>query len=275
MAQPILYHFGASTCSQKVRQVLAEKGVEFESRVVNLLAGEQHAPGYVKLNPDHLVPTLVADEEVVLESTLICEFIDDHYDGPPLRPADSVERYRAAAITRFTDTRVHGKVSGVPAHAILTRGMLSSRTDPEIDAYLAAIPDPDERALRTSLIRNGIHAPEMREALITLARFVRRVDTDLALGDWLAGRAFGIADAGVLPYLDRFEAIGLGGLWDEGNGPRVSDWLARCRARPSYAQAYTKWMPAALAETFAGFAQAVRPELEPMVAAAVRAASEG
>ena len=274
MVQPILYHFGASTCSQKVRQVFAEKGVAFESRAVNLLAGEQHAPAYVLLNPDHQVPTLVVDGEVLLESTLICEFIDDHYDGPSLRPTDSFERYRGAAIMRFTDTRVHGKVSGVPAHAILTRGMLSSRTDAEIEAYLAAIPDPDERALRTSLVRSGVHAPEMREALIALARFARRVDADLAHGDWLGGGSFGIADAGVLPYLDRFAAIGLGGLWDDANGSRVSDWLARCRARPSYAQAYTEWMPAALAETFAGFAEAIRPELEPMVAAAVRAASE-
>ena len=274
MAQPILYHFGASTCSQKVRQIFAEKGVEFESRAVNLLAGEQHSPDYVKINPDHMVPTLVVGDEVLVESTLICEFIDDHYEGSPLRSADSFERYRGAAITHFADTRIHGKVSGVPAHAILTRGMLSARTDAEIDAYLAAIPDPDERALRTSLIRNGIHAPEMRQALMTLARFVRRVDSHLGRGDWLAGKAFGIADAAVLPYLDRFSKIGLSGLWEGGNGPRVGDWLARCRARPSYAEAYTKWMPAALAETFAGFARAVLPELEPLVADAVRAVSE-
>ena len=271
MAKPILYHFGASTCSQKVRQVFAEKGVEFESRAVNLLAAEQHAPEYVKLNPDHQVPTLVVGKEILLESTLICEFIDDHYDGAPLRPEDSIERYRAAAIIRFVDTRIHGKVSGVPTHGILTRGMLSGRTDAEIDAYLAAIPDLDERALRTSLIRNGVHAPAMREALLVLARFARRADAALAHGDWFAGKAFGIADAGVLPYLDRLAALGLGGLWD---GGRVGDWLARCRARSSYVEAYTKWMPEALAETFAGFARAVQSDLEPLIVAATHAANE-
>lgn len=271
MVNPVLYHFGASTCSQKVRQVFAEKGVEFESRAVNLLAAEQHAPDYVKLNPDHQVPTLVVGEEILLESTLICEFIDDHYEGPPLRPVDSFERYRAAAITRFVDTRIHGRVSGVPTHGILTRGMLSGRTDAEIDAYLAAIPDPDERALRTSLIRNGVHAPEMHEALLILARFARRIDADLARADWLAGKVFGIADAAVLPYLDRLAVLGLGGLWE---GGRVGDWLARCRARPSYAEAYTKWMPTMLAETFAGFARAIQPELEPLVASAIHAANE-
>ena len=59
-----LYHFPASTCSQKVRVVLAEKGVEFESHVVNLLTGEQHSPDYVKLNPAHVVPTAVVGDVV-------------------------------------------------------------------------------------------------------------------------------------------------------------------------------------------------------------------
>ena len=57
-----LYHFGFSTCSQKVGPVLAEKGVDFTSREVNLLAGEPHDPEYVKLNPKHVVPTLVHEE---------------------------------------------------------------------------------------------------------------------------------------------------------------------------------------------------------------------
>ena len=48
-----LYHFGFSTCSQKVRLVLAEKGIDFTSHEVNLIAGGQHDPAYVKLNPKH------------------------------------------------------------------------------------------------------------------------------------------------------------------------------------------------------------------------------
>ena len=66
-----LYHFGFSTCSQKVRLVLAEKGLDFESHEVNLISGEQHNPEYVKLNPHHVVPTLVDQGQVLIESTLI------------------------------------------------------------------------------------------------------------------------------------------------------------------------------------------------------------
>lgn len=272
MANPVLYHFPPSTCSQKVRMALLEKGVPFESRVVNLLAGEQHAPDYVKLNPDHVVPTLVLGDDVFTESTLINEFIDDYFDGPSLRSTDSLQRYHAAAIARFVDTRVHGKVSGVPTHAILTRGLMADRTPEQISAYLAAIPDPAERGLRESLLTHGVDAPEMQEALKSIARFLARLEDRLLRQEWLSGELFGLADACVLPYVVRFRELGLDGLWEGGARPRVADWLARATARPSFAEAFTKWMPEAMANSFAKLAAAARPQLEPMIRSANSAA---
>lgn len=272
VTDPVLYHFPPSTCSQKVRMALVEKGVSFESRVVNLLAGEQHAPDYVKLNPDHVVPTLVLGDDAFTESTLINEFIDDHFEGPPLRSADSLQRYRAAALTRFVDTRIHGKVSGVPTHAILTRGLMADRTPQQIADYLAAIPDPAERALRQSLLAHGVDAPEMRDALQAIARFIARLESALSQQDWLSGNLFGLADAGVLPYVVRFREIGLDGMWDGGVRPRVADWIDRATARPGFAEAFTKWTNPAMAETFATLAAAVRSQLEPMIRSANAAA---
>ena len=65
-----LYHFPFSTCSQKVRLVLAEKGLDFVSHEVDIISGRQHDPEYVKLNPGHVVPTLVHDGRPVIESKL-------------------------------------------------------------------------------------------------------------------------------------------------------------------------------------------------------------
>ena len=64
-----LYHNALSTCSQKVRLVLAEKGIEFESKLIDLVSGQQHDAQYVALNPKHVVPTLVVDGEVLRESS--------------------------------------------------------------------------------------------------------------------------------------------------------------------------------------------------------------
>jgi hypothetical protein len=54
-----LYHNEISTCSQKVRLVLAHKSFEFESEEIDLLGGGQHDSEYVKLNLNHVVPTLI------------------------------------------------------------------------------------------------------------------------------------------------------------------------------------------------------------------------
>ena len=87
MTNLTLYHHGPSTCSQKVRLILELKKLPYESKEVNLLAGEQHDPEYVKLNPNHAVPTLVTNNGVLIESNLILEYLDDAFPEIPARPS--------------------------------------------------------------------------------------------------------------------------------------------------------------------------------------------
>ena len=87
-----LYHGLASTCSKKVRMCLAEKGLDWQSRLVNLQKFEQHDPDYLKLNPNGVVPTLVHDGRPITESTVIIEYIDDTFPDCPLKPEDTYAR---------------------------------------------------------------------------------------------------------------------------------------------------------------------------------------
>ena len=81
-----LYHNDMSTCAQKVRLTLAEKGLAWEGRHLDLRAGDQQKPEYLKLNPRGVVPTIVDNGKVVRESTVIMEYLDDEYPKPSLRP---------------------------------------------------------------------------------------------------------------------------------------------------------------------------------------------
>ena len=54
-----LYHNDMSSCAQKVRPCLAEKGLKWENKHLDLRAGEHQQDWYVKLNPRAVVPTLV------------------------------------------------------------------------------------------------------------------------------------------------------------------------------------------------------------------------
>jgi len=83
MDKPILYHSDMSVCAAKVRSALAEKGVEYESVLLNLRAGDSQKPEYTRLNPNQVVPTLVHGGVPIIESNVILEYIDDMWPAPP------------------------------------------------------------------------------------------------------------------------------------------------------------------------------------------------
>ena len=97
-----LYHSTTSVCAIKVRLTLDEKGLAYDGKLLNLRVGEQHAPDYVKLNPNHVVPTLIHDGKVIIEFTLIIEYLDEMFPASPLMPADPYAR----AIARLWMKRI-------------------------------------------------------------------------------------------------------------------------------------------------------------------------
>jgi len=71
-----LFHAATSVCSQKARIAFAEKGIEWESNLIDLSKGEQFALEYLELNSEAVVPTLVHDGFILRESSVIIDYID-------------------------------------------------------------------------------------------------------------------------------------------------------------------------------------------------------
>ena len=85
-----LYYFENSICSERVLMTLAEKrATDWVPHHIHLFKREQFDPAYLKLNPKAQVPTLVHDGEVIRESSIICDYLDDLYPDPPLKPESS------------------------------------------------------------------------------------------------------------------------------------------------------------------------------------------
>ena len=97
-----LYHGTTSVCAQKARLTLAEKGLEWESHLL-ALNGDQLDPAYLKLNPNGVVPTLVHNDNVIVESTVIMHYLDDTFPTPPLMPRDPLDRTRAHLFKKLMD----------------------------------------------------------------------------------------------------------------------------------------------------------------------------
>ena len=71
-----LYHNNMSSCAQKARVALAEKNLEWKSHHLDLRAGDQQKPDYLKLNPKGVVPTLIDGDLVIRESNVILEYLN-------------------------------------------------------------------------------------------------------------------------------------------------------------------------------------------------------
>jgi len=258
-----LYHFGFSTCSQKVRLVLAEKGIEFVSHEINLMAGGQHDPDYVKLNPKHVVPTLVHDGNVLVESSLIIAYLDDAFPEPPLRPTDALGRYAAARWIKLVDDHLH-PAAPVVTFALGPRNAILQQPKEVREANIAAIPDPLARATRRSVIEHGVAAPEFAGALGVFIDTLDAMEVALARRRWLSGDGFGLADATLLPYVLRLEHLAMDPLLDRSARPKIADWLARVKALPSYASAVEAWAVPAAVEMMRSTGKQAWPEVEPI-----------
>ena len=102
-----LYHHGSSVCAAKVRLVLAEKGREWQGHYIDILKGDQFSPEYIKLNPKAVVPTLVHDGAPILEFTVICEYLDEVFPDPPLKPNNARDRAEMRLWTKAVDELLH------------------------------------------------------------------------------------------------------------------------------------------------------------------------
>ena len=98
-----LYHHGSSVCAAKVRFALGEKNLAWHGHYVDILKGDQFAPEYQKLNPKAVVPTLVHDGNVIVELTVINEYLDDTFPDEPLKPKSPVERAEMRVWTKAVD----------------------------------------------------------------------------------------------------------------------------------------------------------------------------
>jgi glutathione S-transferase len=83
-----LYHFPDSLCSQKVRLALAEKGLEWQSHILNLLTFENLQPNYVRINNKAVVPTLVHNGKVICNSAIILNYLEQTFPETSLTPKD-------------------------------------------------------------------------------------------------------------------------------------------------------------------------------------------
>jgi glutathione S-transferase len=192
-----LYDFKSSPNCQRVKVVLEEKKIPYETVNVDLRAGEQKTPDYLKINPYGKVPAIADGDTVLYESCIINEYLDEKYASPRLMPSDPSARAKARILVDFGLTQMDS------AYTKLRMEMMKDEKDRNQETLKAAKEDIKKR--------------------------LRRLEQELGDKDYLLGD-FSLADADLIPRFTRLEGFG---VLPDPELPRLGKYLQRMKERPS------------------------------------------
>lgn len=102
-----LYEGVRSSASFRVRIALNLKGLQYESQVLDLRAGDHLRDSYVRINPQRAVPALVDGDRTLLQSMAIVEYLDETHPEPPLLPRSPDDRARVRSIAQLVACEIH------------------------------------------------------------------------------------------------------------------------------------------------------------------------
>jgi glutathione S-transferase len=232
----MLYNAPQSTCSQRVRFVLNAKGQSFEEKKLDLLAGDQLTPEYLALNPNGVVPTLDHDGRIVIDSSVIVEYLDEVAPQTAnFTPRDPVMRAAMRSQMRFIDEMPAPAVR-IPTFNLAFLPRFAAMSEEEFQAFAESKPLRKEFML--AMGRKGFPQKDMDGALARLRRTYERMDEwiEQSGGPWLLGADITLADVSVMPAIVRMADLGREGDWAD--LPRVAKWYDLIRAHAAYKPTY-------------------------------------
>lgn len=197
MAAIKLYDFPSSPNCQRVKVVLAEKKLPFETVPTDIRKGDQKKPEYLKMNPYGKVPVLTDGDTVLYESCVINEYLEDKYPNPSLMPKDPAKKARVRLLIDY---------------GINHLGAIHQKLRQEL------MKDEKERNQET-----------VQSARNELKKLLQPFEQALGDSPFLAGE-FSLLDAALIPRFIRLPEFG---VLPDSSLPRLGKWLERMKERPS------------------------------------------
>ncbi|WP_323794694.1 glutathione S-transferase family protein [Nisaea sp.] len=226
-----LFHFGMSSCSQKVRLHLRLKGIPWTGHLVDLASHENYGPDFLAINPRGMVPVLVLDGAVYTGSNAIIALLEERFAEPCLIPPEQREEISAllaAEDALHHDLRhlsfrfVHGRTGSTKTPALMEAYRKGGGLDAEKQSEIAFY----ERLARTGLDDATCLASALRFRAAFEGLEARLADHPFLLGDTLT-----VIDIAWFVYAYR---LTLGGYPLEALHPRLHAWFEGRRAVPGW-----------------------------------------
>jgi glutathione S-transferase len=234
-----LYYFQPLvTNSARVYLALLEKGVPFNKHVLGPGTMSHLSDEFKKINPRGQVPAMVHDGHPLYEGMTMNEYIDEVFDGPPLRPKNLAERERMRVWCRYSENDLGRALMMINWNRIMpARG--GNIMGGDIEQLAKQVPDADRRRSWVRARTGTTPVAEIEESYRRVVSGVRRIEETLRKHKWIAGNEYSLADIDLLNF------YGFQSMWppqwikeltNETLTPATMDWLGRLSERPAIKQ---------------------------------------
>lgn len=230
-----LLHFSGSTCSQKVRILLGEKQIAYTPHPIDLASNAHVSPWFLGINPRGVVPVLVHDGQVHVESNDILEYIDA-LPSPiaSFLPQTDAERAIVKSSLDHEDS-LHTDLRNLTMGFMFPR-RLTQKSEDTLRRWENEGATNPKRALEVKwwrdFARQGIPAETARASFNAFAAAFRTLNETLAKQEWLIGERISVLDVAWFISVHRLRLAG----YPIGQHRHVKGWYLRLSARPAFAR---------------------------------------
>tara|TARA_X000000368_G_scaffold390156_1_gene353144 strand:- start:217 stop:1068 length:852 start_codon:yes stop_codon:yes gene_type:complete len=203
-----LLNYQFSACSMKTRIYLNLKNIPFKSHQINLSAGENFSSWFQGINPRSLVPVLIHDGDIHIESNDILQYLEGCFKNNPLIPAD--KKTQVSELLSFEDD-LHIDIRNITFRfmvpKLLNKGK-KAKPKSNDKATLNGEADPLDDANRKfwqEYEEFGIKDIDVRESLIKMNAALKNIDSILSENDYILGSNLSVIDIAWFIYVTRIQ----------------------------------------------------------------------
>jgi glutathione S-transferase len=193
------FFFGPGSCALASHIALEESGADYEAVRLDLVAGDQNKPEYLKINPKARVPALVTERGVLTENPAILAFVAQSFPKAKLAPLDDAFAFgRIQSFNSYLCATVH------VAHAHGRRGYRWADSQASFDDMKRKVPE-------------------------TMGGCFELIEREMFQGPWTMGADYSIADPYLFTVASWLKSDGV----DPARFPKVADHQRRMAERPA------------------------------------------
>ena len=232
-----ILHFQGSSCSQKLRIFLKEKNINWKSHHVNLVTGDNFTDWFLGINPRGVVPVLVDNGEVHIESNDIIKYLDNKFPTKILWPANEANK-----IEKFLEEEdgIHLDLRNLTMKFVAPTFLMKKKEKDiknfeESSNFVEGVEDKQKQIqlnFHKNFIKdNGISSSSIQKSINVFKEKLTKIDNELSKQKFIVSNQLTIVDIAWFVYLRRLESIG---FTFKKNYPNLSKWYVELKNNENF-----------------------------------------